>query len=169
MNLQPGRQRAILADIDYLQSPEKGTLGLAFTFNCIDDENKAFAQTQCRRWLTKKTAEYVMKDLLTCGLKEDVKDITVLAEEDAINKYFNQPVVSLVLEFEEYNGKQYLRVQWINEESGKNFEALSVSAAKKQIGGLNLKAMLAKTRKDNPDLGKIPEADDDGDEVPFGA
>lgn len=170
--LEEGDQRAILVDCDYTQSKKKGTLGLVLTFNCLDSENKAFAQTRVTKWITpnegekKGTIEYVLKDLLVCGLKSDVKDIMVLAEENAINKYFDQNVVTLHLAYERYEDKEYLRVQYINVEGGSTFEKLTVSETKKSIKGMDLKGMLAKVRENNKSLTLTKE--DEGDAIPFG-
>lgn len=176
--LEEGDQRAILVDCDYMQSKKKGTLGLVLTFNCLGSDNKAFAQTRVTKWITpnegekKGTIEYVLKDLLVCGLKSDVKDIMVLAEENAINKYFDQNVVTLNLAYERYEDREYLRVQYINVEGGSTFEKLTVSETKKSIKGMDLKGMLAKVRGENKTLAapRVHEGEvvDEGDAIPFG-
>jgi len=166
-SLQAGDQRAILVDCAFTQSKKKGTLGIVLSFNCLDNDNKAFAQTKVTRWVTDNTGDYVMKDLIRCGLKDGVKDVAVLAEEDAINKYFDQTVVSLNLEYESYEGKEYLRVQYINTEGGSSFEKLSITETKKTAKGLDLKGMLAKVRTELGPLPKI-ESTEAADEVPFG-
>ena len=164
MKLEPGTHRGVLVDVGCTQSKKKGTLGIVLTFNCLDDDNNAFAQTRVTKWVTENTLEYVLKDLVFCGLKKEVKEIFVLADEDAISKYFDQNVVSLEIDYEEYDGKQYLRVQFINREGGASYEKISIGESKKQFGGLNIKGMLAKVRKDNP----TPKAtSNESEEVPF--
>lgn len=152
--LEAGTQRAILSDIGFVRSNKKGTLGLEFTFNCLNDENEAFQQTKCYRWLVgpsdtgKGTIEFVMKDLVICGLKDGVKKIKVLGEEDAINKYFDQQVVDLQLDYDEYEGRRNLRVQFINKEGSSAFNKLSVNEATKDLGGMDIDKMLAKVRSE---------------------
>lgn len=148
MQLQPGPQRAVLVDVGLTTSSKKGTLGVVLTFNALNEENKSIAQTQARRWVTDNTLEYVVKDLVTCGLKEDVSELKVLGEENALGKYFDEKIVSLQMGYEEYEGKQRLRVQFINEEGGAGFERLSSGDANKLIGGMKLdvKGALLKAR-----------------------
>lgn len=76
-------------------------------------------------------AEYTMKNLLRCGFKSD--DLSALASEGA----FDGREVEIVVANEEYNGKSYTKVKWINEAGGQKFKTLAKNEVSAQLGSFN--------------------------------
>lgn len=104
--IQAGRHRAVCIGTDHSFSSEKGTpcVALGFRLSPGDvDENRVITAF---RYVTDKTEEYVIKDLLTLGWQgEDMGNIN---DAELANE------VELTIMHEEYNGVVRAKVKYID-------------------------------------------------------
>lgn len=102
---------------------KKPEVRLTFEF----DENGTNRQVNYKGFLTDAAAEYTIKNLITCGMKSD--KLSSLTQPGA----FENKEISITVEHEEYNGKTYARVKWINDLGGSKFKALTPEIAERSL------------------------------------
>lgn len=100
------RGRAIPGSAEFGTSPEKGTNFVRVTFEIVDGEFKG-GRVSWDGYFTDASSQRTVESLTHCGCVFPDNDVTNLAGIDA-----NE--VSLDVEHEEYDGKTYARVAWVN-------------------------------------------------------
>ena len=105
-----------------------------------------------------------MDTLWTCGIQKGAK-ISDLAKDPTILN--TEKEVQLTIDWNEYDGKRNLRINWVNEVGGAAFrDKLNDGQAATKLDGMNLEADLAQVKMERD--GNQPElaAAQNGD-VPF--
>jgi hypothetical protein len=112
---------------------ETGTKYVGVSFEVLD-EDAPDDEVPWKGWLTDKTLERTVESLRTMGWKGE--DLTEIAD-GAGGLDANE--VSLVVQDEEYNGKWYPRVQWVNASRGATIQG--------QLKGDAVKSFAAQMRE----------------------
>ena len=102
-----------------------------------------------------RAREITLDALLVCGLSDN--NLERVAKGDGLDK---EKVVQVTIEQEEYNGKMYDRIRWINEVGSGQKEMLAASDAILRLKGLSLEANIMERKSKN---GKPSKQD----EIPF--
>lgn len=104
-----------------------------------------------------RAREITIDALLVCGLKgNDLSKLAQGAESGVLD--LNRDL-SITVEEEEYNGKTYKKIKWINAPGGAGFRDIDPSTVKK-LTGMNLSGDVEARRKQSGIKDKV-------DEVPF--
>jgi len=86
--------------------------GLHVVFQCFDDSDKPIGTSSKTIWCTDATLEISTKELVLLGAAEsDLYEDAFWAEP---MKFMTQTEVRVQIEEQEYRGKKYIRVRWIN-------------------------------------------------------
>lgn len=105
------------------ESQNKKTPQVVVDFE-IGAAEQAGQRVQWVGFLTDKTTERTIESLRYAGWRgADLADLSDLSREDV-------PAVELVIAHEEYEGKTYARVQWVNRVGGRVGAALPAEQAK---------------------------------------
>ena len=106
MGLEAGTYRA-RGEVAYLgKSAKKGTKQVTVQCVLLDGDTPTTATIQWIGYFTEKTYERTVKTLRTFGwLGDDLADLSSID---------GSTIVELVIEEEEYSGKFYSKVQWVN-------------------------------------------------------
>lgn len=86
--------------------------------------------------LSEKAIEITGKALIACGFKGT--DLSVLADGLNSNALDLDKTLSLVVENEEYKGKTYTKIKWVNELNSGATEKLNKAGAVQKLSGMNL-------------------------------
>lgn len=139
-----GNKIARAKGIRFVKS-QKGTMGLEVAFEF--EENGAPARMNWTGWLTDTSIKNTLRTLvevLDYSGDETVVDVPegdartgMLANQDAINR---QKQVELVVEHEEYEGKQRARIKWVNNVGGGQFAGVAPQEVRSQLGAIGFKA-----------------------------
>jgi hypothetical protein len=173
MAIQPGIYQAKIVDygIGHTKAGDPQVM-ILFEFNGA--EGQRHEMTWLGTLKEGKGQEITLKALLTCGMRGN--DIDALADGVVSNILDVNSPVNITLQLEpNQEGKQVLRVKWINAVGGKVFrDKLSRNEAKIKMGALNLKGAMAAVRaetgiKDAPRQQAVGQSfsPDDQDDIGF--
>lgn len=111
-----------------------------------------------------KAREITLDALIRCGFTgSDVSELTGGAESGLLD---HSKELDLTIDAEEYNGKTFEKIKWINEVGGKGFkDAMKKEDAVKVFNGMNLKADLAARRAMQPK--RVVNSANSDDDVSF--
>lgn len=110
MKVTAGKKpRAVAREWAFGKSKEKGTDYISVAFEILEPEEERGAPVPWNGYFTDKTAKRTLEALRYCGWKGD--DLTSL---DGMGTQ----EVALVVELEDYDGKQYPKVAWVNRLGG---------------------------------------------------
>ena len=109
--IEAGTHVARVIDVELGES-RNGKEQLVLKFQIIDENDPDYGETiNAYRYFTGGAAEWTIKDMRTCGWTG--YDMFSLTADDFPND------VEIVVENEEYNGKVYTKVRWINPIGGR--------------------------------------------------
>lgn len=92
-----------------------------------------------------RAREITIDALLVCGLRgEDIKALAGGVETGLLS---TENDVSIVIEHEEYEGKTYARIKWVNPAGGGAFKKSTIAEVQK-MAGLDLKTDVLARRKE---------------------
>lgn len=111
--IKPGTYKALLVDWGIEKSPEKGTTAVALTFRLSTDAGQQ--DLTWRGWLTEKTTERTFDTLEVLGFKGTSIEDLIDGKMGASRPLNLAKVVECVVAHQEYNGKVYARIDWIND------------------------------------------------------
>lgn len=121
--LPEGTFHAVARSAVLSESSKNKTPQVVVTFEITTAEH-AGTKIDWFGFLTDKTTERTIESLRYAGWKgADLSDLSDLERDDT-------PVVALVVEHEEYEGKTRAKVQWVNREGGRGAAALPAAQAK---------------------------------------
>ena len=136
--MNPGTYQAMAKGAVLTESGVKKTPQVSVEFEICSAE-AAGERITWYGFLTDKTTERTLESLRYAGWRgSDISDLSDLSREDV-------PLVELVLEVEEYEGKSRVRVQWVNRVGGRMGAALPAEKAK--LISAKLKGVLAAVDK----------------------
>lgn len=116
---------------------------IIFTFK---DEHGSQQELTWTGFLSEKAKNITIDTLLNCGMKgEDIGALVAGVECGVLDTSID---VTLVIENEEYQGKTFPRIKWVNRPGGAAFKDKLTSADVKKMPGLNLKADVLARRKE---------------------
>lgn len=148
--IQAGTYKARATQVLLTQSKTKGTPGIQVNFQ-IQDEDFAGESIRWDGWLTEKTAERTFESLRYCGWHGD--DISVFAGEGVLDGC-DMNDVEIVVKMEpydgpneEYQGKSFPRVQWVNKSGGRGLNVENAMAKPAAIAfAEKMKGLAVKSR-----------------------
>lgn len=113
------RARAIAGQLS--TSKNKGTPQVELEFELLDEQYLGRRVNWCG-YFTEKTEARTLESLRHCGWQgDDLTDLAGISDNE----------VQLVIDHEDYDGKTYARVQWVNRLGGVGFGAPMEDAAKR--------------------------------------
>lgn len=116
MSLKPGTYEAVIDNYG-MGETKSGLPKVWIKFRVNDEEkNNAFWEGYLHN---EKSLEILVKNLITMGFSGT--DITLLTDGKSSGALDVNKVLELVIENENYNGKDYSKVKWINTPGGKGF------------------------------------------------
>lgn len=131
--LEAGKHLAKAVD-HCISSSEKGEPFLSVLFE-LEDGHKMMWRGSLTH---EKGKEITVRTLKTLGFAGTVKDLARGAESGCLDM---DKTVELDIQIEEYNGKKFLKIQWVNEVGGGGFKnRLSEIEAVQACAGLDLEA-----------------------------
>lgn len=141
--ITPGKYEARIVNYDITED-KKGNPQVAVLFSFTDQEGPK-EYTWYGGLSTEGGRKVTLKALLTMGFKgKNVADLAGGVESHALN--VSTPV-EIDIQNEDYQGKVYTKVKWINRLGGAKFaNALSKQEAKAKLAALNLDGELAAIR-----------------------
>lgn len=172
-NLKPGRYSAKVKD--YGISDSKAGKPLIMILFEVQDGVGGTREMIYRGSLNEgKAREMTFDALMVCGLKGD--DISLVAHGAPGNALDSEKTVSVVIQNEEYEGKTYSKIAFVNEPGGAAFQKkMDAGDAVTKLAGMNLKNEFAARRIEkgvkSPDPkpltapGHVPSLTDD--QIPF--
>lgn len=111
--IQPGTYKALLVDWGMEKSPEKGTLAVALVFRLATAAGSS--DMTWRGYLTEKTTDRTLDTLDMLGFKGSSFDDLIEGSMGKSRPLNTSKVVECVVTHQEYNGKTYARIDWIND------------------------------------------------------
>lgn len=138
MSIQPGTYTAKIVDYG-VKLTEKGQPNVTVKFS--------FNETNTLIWsggfYNERATEITLKALGVCGLA--TTDIAQLADGPASGMLDTDKEVEIAIDHEEYNGRTYAKIKWINEVGGGGIKnRLTKGEAAQAFVGLNLQADIAR-------------------------
>lgn len=136
--IQPGVYQANI--INYgIDVNKNGNAQAAILFEYNDHDGQRHEVTWFGSFKEGKALEITLKTLLACGFsKDDPAELAAGYDSHALD--VSTPV-KITIEEQEYEGKKFMRVQWVN--PLRQFKSMSKDEAKVKLGAMNLKAQLA--------------------------
>jgi hypothetical protein len=114
IELEPNRDYAAVVKTAYLlESAVKGTPGLEIVFSPPDTGGEPDWLTPAQLWLTpsrRESTEKVLKEVFGCTPAQLKK----LSFWQSIGEFLQGKPATITTKMEEYNGKQRVKVAWIN-------------------------------------------------------
>ncbi len=101
-----GKYRAQATHAEFGESPTKGTPFIRVAFQILDGAHQG-DRISWDGWVTDRTRERVVDSLRSCGCTfpgDDITDLTGLGTQE----------VEIVVEIENYNGRDRAKVAWVN-------------------------------------------------------
>lgn len=124
--------------VRFIKSPKTGTVGLETMFKFKVGANEE--RLSWVGWLTENALENSMKtyvEVLGFNGNENHDANGVLTDPKAINY---EQEVKLVIEMEQYEGKERAKIKWVNNLGGSGFVACEPETVKNHLGAIGFKA-----------------------------
>ncbi len=161
-DIQAGEKVGVAVGARFIES-KKGTLGLEVEFEFEEPSSGGRERLSRAFWLSQDAVENSMDTLvnvLEFNGDDSVDANSVLTNPTALN--YNKKV-KLVVELEEYNGKSYPKIKWVNNLGGSAFVGIEPKVIQSKLASVNFKAkFLAAKQKAQASSPQVPNH-----EVPF--
>lgn len=160
-DIQAGDKIGVAVGARFVES-KKGTMGMEVEFQ-FEEPSKGSKETlRWTGWLSENAIEKTMEtlvDVLEFNGDDTVDANSILTNPTALN--YNKKV-KLVVELEEYNGKSYPKIKWVNNVGGSSFVGVEPTVIKSKLDGLNFKAKFLAAKQKQGVVAAVPS-----EEVPF--
>jgi hypothetical protein len=149
INVKPGKKLARPTAARFIKS-QAGTLGMEIAFSFMEPSTGVTESMNWVAWLSEKAMERSM-DTLTNTLGFNGNDSCnaegILTDPQALA--FNVDV-ELVVEDEEYKGKYYPKIKWVNRVGGNSFADATPESIKSELSAIGFQGafLAAKQKKD---------------------
>ena len=140
MEICAGNKEAKVLAARFIKSPKKGTLGIEIKFEFQEPGYETFENLNWVGWLSPAAIENTMDTLVhVLGFNGDdsCDENGFLTNPNAFDK---DKKVQIVVELEEYMGKHYPKIKWVNRPGGSGFEGLKPNLVKTELEGCGFKA-----------------------------
>lgn len=138
-DIQAGDKIGVAVGARFVES-KKGTMGMEVEFNFEEPSKGSMETLRWTGWLSENAIEKTMEtlvDVLEFNGDDSVDENSVLKNPTALN--YNKKV-KLVVELEDYNGKSYPKIKWVNNVSGSSFVGVEPTIVKSKLDNLGFKA-----------------------------
>lgn len=138
-DITDGRKTAKPVAARFMKSPKTGTVGMEIKFEFLESTG-AYESLNWVGWLTDKAMESTMDTLVNVlgfNGNDECDAEGILVDKGALN--WDQEV-SIVVELENYNGKQYPKIKWVNKLNQSPFGTCAKDEVKGALDKLGFKA-----------------------------
>jgi hypothetical protein len=146
-DITAGERKAKPIAARFMKSKNKGTMGFEVIFEFEEPSTGSQERQGWVGWLSAAAMENTM-DTLVNVLGFNGNDTTnedgTLSDPEAINW---DAEVKIVIEMEEYNGKNYPKIKWVNKLSGGTHSTVEVKTLKADLDKLGFKAAFLMAKK----------------------
>ena len=142
--MKPGDYQARIVNYG-ITNNKAGDPQLAILFEYNDEENQRHEVTWFGSF-KEKALEWTLKTLIVCGFSgEDPAELATGVESGLLDTI---SPVTIVLDEQEYQGKRFIRVTWVNPSGGKSLGGrITKEEAKVKLGAMNLRGQMAMIRQ----------------------
>lgn len=166
-DITAGQKKAKPVAARFIES-KGGTTGLEIGFEFIEPSTDTPERLNWVGWLSANAMENTMATLVNVlgyNGNDEVDEHGVLSDPKALA--YDREVI-LVVEPEEYDGKTYMRVKWVNSLSGSAFQGVEKTVIKSKLDQMGFRAafLAAKQKTGKPAAIKASEPLDES-KVPF--
>ncbi len=159
--MNEGQYKARATEVMLGKSKEKGTPFVGVLFKIVEGPHEG-ETLKWDGWLTDKTAERTIEALQICGWKGD--DLSELSK--GMNGVDGNEV-TLVVEMETFDGREYPRVKWVNRSGSRKLQGTTMDVAEAAAFGARFKGLAMATRAKGHAPADTPVSKEEKAKIPF--